>query len=100
MRITSNQIGNYGPGYARELQQPKQSLQLRQTGSVQRSETLQRPQEVRQMQPAVNEKISSDEKNFFASMYPESRREIDMHFYMKSGRMSGVSVGTLIDRRG
>lgn len=45
--------------------------------------------------------INKDEKKFFTSLYPENKTEIiDYHFYQRSGKMSGVAVGTNIDRRG
>lgn len=45
--------------------------------------------------------LSNDEKNFFTEVYPKNRSEImDYHFYSNTGKMSGVSVGSNIDRRG
>ncbi|MCH7962717.1 MAG: hypothetical protein IH950_05715 [Bacteroidetes bacterium] len=45
--------------------------------------------------------LSKDEKNFFAEVYPKNRSEImDYHYYNNTGKMSGVSVGSNIDRRG
>ena len=49
----------------------------------------------------VSDQITSDEKQFFAKMYPEKSNEItDYHYYGNNGKMSGVSVGSLFDRRG
>lgn len=49
----------------------------------------------------MSEQITSEEKDFFVKMYPENKQEIvDHHFYAKNGIMSGVSVGSLFDRRG
>ena len=46
-------------------------------------------------------KITEEEKQFFSGIYPDKKEAImDYHFYQKDGRMSGVSLGTLIDRRG
>lgn len=61
----------------------------------------------RAMQPAANrqsavsvDNVSKEEKDFFTNMYPEQKQEIaDYHFYQRSGKMSGVSVGSLFDRR-
>lgn len=47
-----------------------------------------------------NENINSDEKKFFAGMYPAKKTEIMEYYYEKSGRMNGISLGTNIDRRG
>lgn len=45
--------------------------------------------------------VSSEEKKFFSKLYPDSKNEIsNYHFYSKSGQMQGVSIGSLIDRRG
>ncbi len=48
-----------------------------------------------------SEGITADEKNYFASKYPQNRQEImDYHFYGNTGKMSGITVGTIINRRG
>lgn len=96
MRITSNQIGNYGPGYSREIQQ---NLQARNTAGTQRTEAAARMQHAELAE--AQSSITSEEKNFFINMYPDNKNEItDYHFYQKNGRMSGVTVGSLFDRRG
>ncbi|MDP2365508.1 MAG: hypothetical protein Q8M94_17285 [Ignavibacteria bacterium] len=47
------------------------------------------------------ESINTDEKKFFAEMYPAKQTEImEYYYYEKSGRMNGISVGTNIDRKG
>ena len=48
-----------------------------------------------------SESINLDEKKFFAQMYPANQNEImEYHYYERSGKMNGISVGTNIDRRG
>lgn len=48
-----------------------------------------------------SESINPDEKKFFAEMYPAKQNEImEYYYYERSGKMSGISVGTNIDRRG
>ena len=48
-----------------------------------------------------SESINTDEKKFFAEMYPAKQTEImEYYYYEKSGKMNGISVGTNIDRRG
>jgi hypothetical protein len=80
MLISTNSIGNYVPGI-----QPKGASTLPQNDEA--GKTF--------------EKINNDEKQFFAELYPERKTEIlDYHFYQRSGKMSGVSVGSNIDRRG
>lgn len=45
--------------------------------------------------------ITPDEKNFFLQMYPSNSQDIsNYHFYEKNGKMSGVKLGSLLDRRG
>lgn len=81
MKISTNNIGNYGPKYIPQVQnKPKAAA----------------------VQPEVKaEKITADEKNFFKELYPQNKTEIaDYHFYEKSGKMSGVSLGSLFDKRG
>ncbi|MGE5400391.1 MAG: hypothetical protein ACM3S2_08300 [Ignavibacteriales bacterium] len=81
--ISTNNIGNYGPGYVKSVRQKPNVGETQQTAMPK------------------NEKITNEEKNFFVNLYPESRKEIaDYHFYQKSGKMSGVSVGSLFDKRG
>ncbi len=81
MRITTNPIGNYAP--ARVANKPA-------------------PQPAQQTKAVSTEtNISDKEKQFFANMYPDNKSEImKYHFYQKNGRMSGVAVGSLFDRRG
>jgi hypothetical protein len=79
MKITSDVVGNYSPTYLK-------------TASVGRSESV-------QMKNVP--KISEDEKNFFAKLYPEQKSEVlGYQFYNSKGKMSGASVGSLFDKRG
>jgi len=81
MRIDTNSIGNYTT-YMRPVQ----------------SRTAVSATTPAKIEPA---KVTNEEKSYFANMYPESKAEImDYHFYQKNGKMGGVSVGSLIDRRG
>jgi len=44
--------------------------------------------------------ISNKEKEFFINKYPQNKTEINNHhFYQRSGKMTGISVGTLINKR-
>lgn len=81
MRITTNVIGNYNPYSVNKVTPASQTAELNSA------------------KPTT--KITNEEKDFFAKLYPESKKEIvDYHFYQSSGKMNGVSVGTLFDRRG
>lgn len=45
--------------------------------------------------------VTKEEKAFFSSLYPGNKETImDYHFYQRSGKLSGVSVGSIFDRRG
>lgn len=47
------------------------------------------------------ENIDSEEKMFFAKLYPEKGNEImNYSFYERTGKMNGVSVGTNFDKKG
>lgn len=49
----------------------------------------------------LTEKVTPEEKKFFASMYPEKSKEImNYEFYNLKGKVSGVSIGSLFDKRG
>jgi hypothetical protein len=79
MKITTNSIGNYGQTYLKP-------------NVVDRNE---------QIQKTNKDNISTDEKTFFAKLYPAQKDEIlGYQFYNLKGKISGVHVGSLFDRRG
>lgn len=79
MKIGTNPVGNYNPVYKKP--------EITKTVSN-------KPVEVK---PAINEK----EKAFFSELYPKNKEQImNHHFYMKNGNMSGVTIGSLFDKRG
>ena len=84
MKITTNEFGNY-------------SARINQ-----RSVEQQKPVEVQQkVTKAELGKISKEEKKFFANLYPEKKEDVmNYHFYQKTGKMQGVTLGTLFDKRG
>ncbi len=78
MKVTTNLVGNYSPAY---FKQP-----------VNRKETVQN---------TSTEKISSEEKKFFANLYPAQAEEVmGYQLYNAKGKVSGMHVGSLFDRRG
>ena len=80
MKITTNEIGNYSPKIQRQ--------------AVPQNKTV-------ETQPQKLGTITSEEKNFFAKLYPENKSDVmNYHFYQKTGKMQGVSIGTLFDKRG
>ncbi len=85
MRINTNSIGNYF------------TQQTRSVANVARKENIQKTAATKTLlQP-----ISVKEKEMFAKMYPQQKSEImEYHYYQKNGKMSGVTVGSLLDRRG
>jgi hypothetical protein len=79
MKVTTNTIGNYSRTYI-----PAQTKNK--TENVQNTK---------------NEKIGVEEKKFFAQLYPNQQDEImDYKFYNSKGKVTGVHVGSLFDRRG
>lgn len=77
MKINTNSIGNYSATYAERIHSKS---------------NLEKPQ---------NTPITDSEKNFFAKMYPEKKSEIiNYEFYNPKGKAAGITVGSLIDRRG
>lgn len=79
MRVSTNAVGNYQPAYLK-------------TNAASRSEAA---------PTAAKENISVEEKKFFAELYPARREEIiGYQSYNSKGKVSGVHVGSLFDRRG
>ncbi len=77
MKINMNTVGNYAPSYLKAV-----------PNSV--SEEAKR-----------NVNISAEEKKFFAELYPAQKEEIMKYqTYNSKGKISGVHVGSLFDRRG
>ncbi len=78
MRVSTNSVGNYQPAYLKP-------------NSINRTDVAQKPAE----------KISVEEKKFFAELYPNKQQEISGYqSYNAKGKVSGVHVGSLFDRRG
>lgn len=79
MAVSINSIGNYSA-----------YTNVTKTKTETTSSSAEKPQ-----------KISNEEKKFFAKMYPTKQTEImEYYYYEKSGKMNGIAVGTKIDRRG
>ncbi len=89
MRIDMNSIGNYTPANVRNIN--KQIQPSESSGN----ETLKKASQVK------HDNLTAEEKNFFTKLYPENKSDIvDYHFYERNGKLSGVKIGSLIDRRG
>ena len=85
MRINTNSIGNYF------------TQQTRNVSNVAQSKNIQKAAVTK----TISQPISVKEKEMFAKMYPQQKSEImEYHYYQKNGKMSGVTVGSLLDRRG
>ena len=81
MKINTNAIGNYN------LQR---TIKIRPKRNIKSAEIK-----------FSSQHISSDEKLFFAKMYPKKKETILHHnFYGRNGQMSGAAVGSLFDKRG
>ena len=79
MKITSNAVGNYSPSYMKPSA-VNGSEEVRKNGT---------------------ENFSLDEKKFFAKLYPDQKSEVmEYKSYNSKGKISGVHVGSLFDRRG
>lgn len=79
MRVTTNSVGNYQPSYMKTAAANKSEAALK----------------------AGKENISVAEKKFFAELYPGRKDEVmGYQSYNSKGKVSGVHVGSLFDRRG
>lgn len=75
MKINTNVIGNYSTNYVRHVNN-----------------------EMRQVE---NKTITNDEKKFFSELYPNKKEEVmNYQFYNAKGKVSGLHVGSLFDKRG
>ena len=84
MKITTNDFGNYTAKLSRTAQTPK----AEQTNTA-------------EIQKQKLGTVTSEEKKFFAGLYPENKEDVmNYHFYHKNGKMQGVSLGTIFDKRG
>lgn len=89
MGITMNPVGNYVPN---KITNTNRQAKVKQNASA---EINRKDIETKQ------EAILPEEKDFFSKLYPKNKSEImDYHFYEKNGRLSGVKLGSLIDKRG
>lgn len=76
MKVTTNTVGNYSPTYFKQ--------------NVHRTQTSQKL-----------DSISSEEKKFFAELYPTQKEEVlSYQFYNAKGKVSGMHLGSLFDKRG
>jgi len=89
MRIDMNPVGNYS-----QINFRKVNNQSKPTETIAQENTKSTGQ-------SKQAALTPEEKTFFANMYPANKTDvIDYHFYEKSGKLSGVKIGSLIDRRG
>lgn len=96
MKIGTNFAGNYNPYNVSNVNKLNKTQNINKVNKTQETANIQTNNNI-----AENDAISKEEKTFFADMYPEKSSEIvDYHFYQRSGKMNGVSVGTLFDKRG
>ncbi len=82
MKISTNYAGNYNP-----YKINNSKTQITKTDKV---------KDIKHVT-----EINQSEKAFFKSVYPNNEAEINnYHFYEPSGKLSGVSLGSLFDKRG
>lgn len=78
MKVTTNIVGNYSPAYFKQ--------------ALNKAEAIQKPN---------TDNISVEEKKFFADLYPAQKEEVmGYEFYNSKGKVSGLHVGSLFDKRG
>ncbi len=74
MKITTNLIGNYS---------------VVNHGTLNNANKIKKPE------------VTQEEKKFFANLYPDKQKEIlSYEFYNAKGKITGVTIGSIIDRRG
>jgi hypothetical protein len=78
MKVGMNNVGNYSPAYFKNATTRMENIRENQTNT-----------------------ISVEEKKFFVSLYPSQQEEVlGYNFYNSKGKVSGMHVGSLFDRRG
>ncbi len=92
MAIGINSVGNYGFSANR----------INRTNSVaKKSNVNATAKTVATKKPTEKSILSENERKFFSEMYPDKKNIVmDYHFYQRSGKMDGVAVGSIINRRG
>ena len=84
MKIVTNDFGNYTARATRPVQQQNTAAEIQ-----------------KQLAKAELGNVTNEEKKFFAGLYPENKEEVmNYHFYHKNGKMQGVTLGTVFDKRG
>ncbi|MEW6701275.1 MAG: hypothetical protein AB1298_01015 [Bacteroidota bacterium] len=86
MKVSTNSIGNYNATYLKTpaVRTDAASVNTKTPGEI-----------------TNKENISAEEKKFFANLYPAQKEEVfSYQFYNSKGKISGVHVGSLFDRRG
>lgn len=69
---------------------------------LQYSNNIQDLKNINKIDSSVNtNKITDEEKNFFAEMYPEKKNEIiNYQFYQRNGKVLSVAIGSTFDKKG
>jgi hypothetical protein len=81
MKIDTNSVGNYSPYKVQ---------------NIHKTEINKGPDNIK-----LNTDVSKAERQFFTKLYPDETEVVqNYHFYNKEGGMKGVSLGSLLDRRG
>ncbi len=91
MKISTNDFGNYSNRVNKPVQQHNNSAAIQ--------------KQVTGTSTAVQKEklgtVTNEEKKFFAGLYPENKTDVmNYHFYHKNGKMQGVTLGTIFDKRG
>lgn len=69
---------------------------------LQYSNNIQDLKNINKINSSVNtNKITDEEKKFFAEMYPEKKNEIiNYQFYQRNGKVLSVAIGSTFDKKG
>jgi hypothetical protein len=95
MKVNTDIAGNYSPN---SINQKRGSDQQERKIKNRDEEKFRFPDKEK---IKTGKNISEEEKNFFAEMYPLNKEEIlDYHYYQKTGKPSGIVLGSLFDKKG
>ncbi len=95
MGIGINAVGNYSP---HSIANPVKNAKVKQSSA---GNTAAVTPNTDKKAATMQDSLMPEEKDFFAKLYPDNKADVaDYHFYERSGKLSGVKLGSLIDRRG
>ncbi len=102
MKIATTDFGNYTTKLSHQVQHSKaeqnNTVNIKKQNST---SVVQKQNNTTTVQKEQLGTVTNEEKKFFAGLYPENKTDImNYHFYHKNGKMQGVTLGTIFDKRG